>query len=346
MDAIGTDLNPLARLISRTKTTPLPVDSIDSLISDFESYMFAPPMNGSVHATPSILNRDYWFSREVVKQLELIRGFVAGIDDPGLHDFARVAFSLAIRECSWTKKSEFKLVRMAHEQIAKFEPDARAVMGQAMARNRRAMVELGALIDDSFGATSVHSFNTVCGIPEGVVAPGTADLIVTSPPYGDSHTTVAYGQFSRLSNQWLGFADAKSLDSDLMGGRRRPATLKFGIGLIDSTLERIASIDTKRASDVASFFLDYSRSIANVAKVLRESGLACYVVGNRTVRGVTIPTDEITIALFELNGFEFVRTHQRNIPNKRMPYSNSPTNVAGENAPTIRHETVIVCRRR
>ena len=346
MDALGTDLNPLARLISRTKTTPLPVDSIDSLISDFESYMFAPPMNGRVHATPSILNRDYWFSREAVQQLESIRGFVAGIDDPGLHDFARVAFSLAIRECSWTKKSEFKLVRMAHEQMAKFEPDARAVMGQAMARNRRAMVELGALLNDSFGATSVHSFNTVCGIPEGVVAPGTADLIVTSPPYGDSHTTVAYGQFSRLSNQWLGFADAKSLDSDLMGGRRRPATLTFGIDLIDSTLERIASIDTKRASDVASFFLDYSRSIANVSKVLRESGLACYVVGNRTVRGVTIPTDEITIALFELNGFEFVRTHQRNIPNKRMPYSNSPTNVAGENAPTIRHETVIVCRRR
>lgn len=29
------------------------------------------------------------------------------------------------------------------------------------------------------------------------------DLMITSPPYGDSRTTVAYGQFSRLSLQWL-----------------------------------------------------------------------------------------------------------------------------------------------
>ena len=346
MDAVGTDLNPLARLISRVKTTPLPIDAIDGLLSDFERHVFALSSNGLDDASPNVLNRDYWFSSKAVAQLESIRGFVSGIGCPALRDFVRVAFSLAIRECSWTKKSEFKLVRMPAEQMAQFEPHARSVMGQVLARNRRAMVELRAFLDDSFGATSVHSFNTVDSVQEDIIAPGTADLIVTSPPYGDSHTTVAYGQFSRLSNQWLGFADTKSLDSDLMGGRRRPVPVSFEIDLIDLTIDRIASVDSKRASDVASFFLDYSKSIANVSKVLRPSGTACYVVGNRTVRGVTIPTDEITIALFELNGFEFERTYQRNIPNKRMPYSNSPTNVAGVNGPTIRHETVIVSRKR
>ncbi|MFZ2322847.1 MAG: hypothetical protein WAV89_04020, partial [Ignavibacteriaceae bacterium] len=30
------------------------------------------------------------------------------------------------------------------------------------------------------------------------------DVVLTSPPYGDSKTTVAYGQFSILSNEWLG----------------------------------------------------------------------------------------------------------------------------------------------
>ncbi len=48
------------------------------------------------------------------------------------------------------------------------------------------------------------------------------NLVVTSPPYGDSKTTVAYGQFSRLSLQWLGLPDdeARSLDNRLLGGRR------------------------------------------------------------------------------------------------------------------------------
>ena len=34
--------------------------------------------------------------------------------------------------------------------------------------------------------------------------PNGFDLILTSPPYGDSQTTVAYGQFSRLSADWIG----------------------------------------------------------------------------------------------------------------------------------------------
>lgn len=31
----------------------------------------------------------------------------------------------------------------------------------------------------------------------------TYDLIITSPPYGDSRTTVAYGEYGRLSLQWI-----------------------------------------------------------------------------------------------------------------------------------------------
>ena len=37
-------------------------------------------------------------------------------------------------------------------------------------------------------------------------------LVITSPPYGDSQTTVAYGQFSRLSSEWIGFPNARKID--------------------------------------------------------------------------------------------------------------------------------------
>jgi hypothetical protein len=53
------------------------------------------------------------------------------------------------------------------------------------------------------------------------------DLILTSPPYGDSRTTVAYGQFSRLSNQWLDFENVTSLDNNLLGGKTSKETLSF-----------------------------------------------------------------------------------------------------------------------
>lgn len=346
MDAVGTDLNPLARLISRVKTTPIALNAIDDLISEFRELDVGRQAHDDSQLDIDILNRDYWFSDRAVNQLQSIRVFLNGIGDSQLRNFARVAFSFAIRECSWTKKSEFKLVRMPSEQLERFEPDAHTVMLEAMARNRNAMASLLSRVDESYGDTTVWSFNSVSGVPRDAVAPASADLIVTSPPYGDSQTTVAYGQFSRLSNQWLGFSEARSLDSDLMGGRRNSTRTHFGIEVLDATLAEIGEVDGRRASDVASFFRDYSRSIANVSTALRPSGTACYVVGNRTVRGTTIPTDEITVSLFERNGFDFMRSHERNIPKKRMPYSNSPTNAVGATSPTIRRETVIVCRKR
>lgn len=345
MDAIGTDLNPLARLISRVKTTPLAVESIDALIADFERRDWPGLAHRPSTRELDVLNMEYWFSEDAVKQLQSVHSFVANIKNRQLRDFAMVAFSIAVRDTSWTKKSEFKLVRLPREQLDSIEPDAYGSMMRAMISNRNAMAALNTQVHQSFGNTRVLSFDTTKGIPSVAVAPGSADLVVTSPPYGDSQTTVAYGQFSRLSNQWLGFNDVRSLDSQLMGGRRNGAHAPFGIEGIDSVLATIGEIDGRRAADVASFFRDYGRSISNVATVLRTSGIACYVVGNRTVKGETIPTDEITVSIFERNGFEFVRSHARNIPNKRMPYANSPSNVAGATSPTIRRETVIVCQK-
>ncbi len=41
-------------------------------------------------------------------------------------------------------------------------------------------------------------------------------------------------------------------------------------------------------------------------------------------------------------GFEYVVTYYRGIPNKRMPLSNSPSNVPGEVSPTMDKEIIIV----
>ena len=71
---------------------------------------------------------------------------------------------------------------------------------------------------------------------------------------------------------------------------------------------------------------DYKSSIDNVAKAVRHKGRIAYVVGNRTVKGVQIPLDYITVELFEKNGFDHITTIVREIPNKRMPKANSPTN--------------------
>ena len=56
----------------------------------------------------------------------------------------------------------------------------------------------------------------------------------------------------------------------------------------------------------------------------------CYVVGNKTVKGVTLPTGEFVAHAFEGLGFRHRETIAKNIPNKRMPSGNSPSTMRRE----------------
>ena len=168
------------------------------------------------------------------------------------------------------------------------------------------------------------------------------DLVITSPPYGDSRTTVAYGQFSRLSNQWIGVDEANQIDKKLMGGDTKKRIKKFGIDIVDSIIAEILKLDEKRGREVYSFYDDYYKSIKNVASLIKKNGFVCYVVGNRKVKGFTLPTDEITRSFFENNGFSHIETIIRNIPNKRMPKRNSPTNQVGITDNTMNYEYIVI----
>ena len=346
LDVTGTDLNPLARLIARTKTAPIDLDLLDREIKDFSEFglVTAGSRDGQT-VRPDIPNIDYWFSENVQRELGLIRGHIDWIESARIADFFRVAFSLTVRKVSWTKNSEFKLVRMTPERIEDHDPDVFSTMVDVLNDNRRAFASLHHALGDEPAIPSVYGFNTVVGIPQEIIAPETVDIVVTSPPYGDSKTTVAYGQFSRLSSQWLGYDNANQVDNSLMGGTKLAGDVSFGLDELDDVIGEIADADPPRAGEVASFFVDYRRSIGNVANVVSPGGFVCYVVGNRTVKGYQIPTAESTAAFFEMSGFEHVDTFHRNIPNKRMPSMNSPTNVPGKLGRTMKSEFIVVSRK-
>ena len=343
LKSTGTDLNPLARLIAKTKTDLIDVSQLDCAIEDFIGFGFDAESTPAY--PPDVPNVDYWFSERVQRDLAAVLVYIKQIGSVPIEDFFKVAFSLTVRKVSWTKNSEFKLVRMPRDRMEKHDPDVFAVMVGILNENRTAFASLREAVDDAPIIPSVYGFNSVIGIPRHVLAPRSVDIVVTSPPYGDSKTTVAYGQFSRLSSQWLGFENANRVDNTLMGGGRLADEVSFGIRELDGVIDEIASIDAKRASEVASFFVDYSDSIKNVSSVVRPGGYTCYVVGNRTVKGLEVPTAEATVAFFESNGLRHVETFQRSIPNKRMPSLNSPTNVPGKIGKTMKSEIIVICRK-
>jgi len=337
VSAFGVDLNPLACLIATAKTTVINLQKLDLYLKNFNDFLFTARFNGvkSEIELPAFPNIDFWFAAPVQQDLAIVKKYVAEIAETDVQNFFKVAFSETVREVSRTRNSEFKLYRMTEKQLDRFQPDVFGTIEAKLARNRKGL--------ESFAVDRKPSETTVVrkGARE-MLFDSDFDLILTSPPYGDSRTTVAYGQFSRLSNQWLDFENVTSLDNHLLGGKTSKESIKFESKVLRETLERVADADEKRASEVASFYVDYQNSIKNVARVVRKKGFACFVVGNRKVKGVSLPTDEITIDFFAENNFRHVETIVRNIPNKRMPSKNSPSNVIGAKDNTMTQEFIVV----
>jgi DNA modification methylase len=193
-------------------------------------------------------------------------------------------------------------------------------------------------------SSKVYLLNTVNHIPKSKVQQNSIDLVITSPPYGDSHTTVAYGQYSRLSSEWLGILK-HNVDAMSMGGKKLQKPVIFDCNELDSTLNDVREINPRRSLEVYSYYSDLNNSIKNVSKVIKCGGYACYVVANRKVAGISLPTDKAIECFFEKNGFTNYKNFTRHIPNKRMPARNSPSNVTGRTEETMSKEFIIIMQK-
>ena len=96
---------------------------------------------------------------------------------------------------------------------------------------------------------------------------------------------------------------------------------------------------------MTTFYRDYKKSILNIAKTLKKSGVACFVVANRTVSGIQLSTDLATIKMFEDNNFKLMQKFERNIHRKRMPSKNSPSNEKGNKQLTMTKEHIIIMKK-
>lgn len=338
--AIGVDLNPLAILISRTKTENINLELVNKYISDFDSYVLSV---GDVEA-PEFSIRDSWFNERAISELAKIKKFVASIEDENVKDFFTVSFSEVVRASSETRNGEFKLYRMSKKSLEKFNPEPIKMFKEVIKRNYNI---LNSVDYDKMTKVELYNENTINFLNHGDLK-NAVDLIITSPPYGDSHTTVAYGQFSRLANEWLGIRDACTLDRRLLGGARVDER-KFEIPELDDAIKKIKQCDKEfnreRYWEVIAFYHDYEESLKAVAPSVKVGGYIVYVVGNRRVRNVELPMDVITYKMFEKLGFEHIITHVRDILNKRMPSKASPSNAKGGEIPTMSHEYIVVMKK-
>jgi len=335
----GFDINPLAVLISKVRFTKIAVKKLAEAKITFRNniYEFLKNENNIESLErPQITNIDFWFSKEVTAHLTVIKHFIDNISDPNIRRFFLIPFSETVRECSYTRNNEFKLFRMKSEDLLHFNPDVISVY-------LKKLEDTIVLYNHFYFPKLSEKINVDVQYATFKPKEEYFDVVLTSPPYGDSRTTVAYGQFSTLSNEWLGIDFARKIDGMLMGGIKPKQNIESG--LISDYIAEINKVDIKRALEVSAFYNDLDNSIQKVAKSVRKGGKSVYVVGNRIVKNVQLPTDQFIAEKFEENGFRHLITYERALSNKSMPSKNSPTNVAGRTVNTMLFEYVVICEK-
>ena len=342
--AIGIDTNPLAVLMSKVKTTPISRKTLDRQASILLDAIDADIKAKKSIEIPKIKNLEFWFKPQVCKHLAIIKYNIEKIKNKNVRDFFKLCFSVTVRKTSNIRPGEFKLYRIPPEKLKTYKPSVSKTFLDVVKYNIAKMDEFVNSIDSDVESLVIKGdTRNVATDPN--FSKNKATLLITSPPYGDSHTTVAYGQFSRYSSAWLDFDEEEVWKADKisLGGKVFDEISDLDSPTLVSILKKIQRQDAFRAREAYSFFKDMDECFAQIAKVMKKGkSTICFVLGNRTVKRIKVPTDQILIELGKKHGLKYQETYYRDIPNKTMPLNNAPESVAKSKGKTMSEESIVV----
>ena len=320
LNTVGYDVNPTARLMTKAKCQNYDIPRLNSFVKVLDSELDSLDL---MHWQKAVKMSGFsksqiktWYPNQTIREIASTLELIDTVNKEfGLNKknwlFARVALSDCLREVSIQRMNEWKNYRINGWRLADMDDLYQPLLPLFREKLWANLSSVREYIDqlkerESYKSTKfvVDSINCVnssifTSLKEGV------DLVVTSPPYGDSSTTVAYEQFSWQTNVWLGLDPRPSgqLAKDMMGGRIAKKVESLGCRVVDSAIRKMKPKFAKRNY---SFYRDYLKSVENIAANVTRGGYVCYVVGNRTSGGQNMRLDLFTRWAFEQNGFKRV----------------------------------------
>jgi len=333
-DIYGVDLNPLARLISKVKTTPLNDEELEKRINQ----LFVLAKGCSSKDLPQSKSKkiEFWFSKKVTQELCKLKFLIDQEGEDDYKDFFWLCFSSVIRKVCKAdpfipppvllkpqkyvkspKKYKF-LVRLAKRA------EDQGVMGlfrDAVNKNYHRLMSLNMIEevknrkkrasiiwDDArkikvgkLGGKGLFINSDVETLPSESV-----DFILTSPPY---LTAQKYIRTVRLELLWLGFSEnfIQQLQKRMIGTER--VSLKeinqsnrIDVERVDRLI-RWASFSPHRAAELISYFRGMKQAFSEMHRVLKTGAYAVVVIGDNQVLGRSIGTYKLLVDI--ASGFGF-----------------------------------------
>ncbi|PGF15632.1 adenine-specific DNA methylase [Natrinema sp. CBA1119] len=343
INAIANDINPFAVELSKAKSTPLDLDKLDAameallgnLQTRFRNVRAAVDRGEDVlppelAAEAKQVSTD-WFPEPQLTQLFIVRERLDSLADQFSRDiirFLRIGLAKCARKVSYQRQGEFKRYRLAPADRTDHNPNVFNEIMTVLRDNRQRMRSFLNVADPSIH-TRIEQADSRNSLehPSLGLEENCADIIITSPPYGDHQTTVAYGEFStNLSTLAFGESYDRMVDVDKrgLGGinvERTLSGLRADSESLHSVIEDLKSVEG-RSKDALEFFIDFNSVIETIGKIIKPGQPVAWVVANRRMSDVWIPTHEIVRELCETAGYTTRAVLPRLIKDKTLPHSN------------------------
>lgn len=319
IEAVGTDVNPLAVFVARTKSANYSAAEV----ADFTSMARRAQKEDRGRADPPRMQLlPKLFLPPVLDELLRIKAVIDDAPNARVADLLRLAWVAILEDCSNVFKEgnglKYRSKRRAPGRYVEipahvwisghFGHDVREFVRTRWRRATDAMRE--DLLARARAWRTPCVIEASCLDQEVPTRVGAVDTAIFSPPYANR-----FDYFEAFKVElWMGdFVDdpkslamlrKRSMRNNLTVRERadhRVPELEALLGLMDpsSTSVRMGIKETLRG-----YFEDVSKLAANLRNCLRPGGKSICVVGNSAYAGVLIPTDTLCAMIFRNSGFK------------------------------------------
>ena len=314
ISSVGVDINPVAQLITKVKTTPLAADALQqaytALVNLFDKYNESDYEDIKKHE-----RIDYWFTPSQKAKIAFLYDKVFHLEvDDDTKDFFYVCISHILKNCSWWLQSGTKpqkdMEKEPEDPLNEFKRHCSKMIGW----NEKFYNELS-----KKGHLGIPCEIHLEDARHTNITSESIDAIITSPPYVTSYE---YADIHQLTAYWMEYiSDIHEFRKKFIGSSYsgNDSLIVPNSKQAQKIVNDLSENSKHIARDVAQYFNDMQEVAKEMARVLAPNGHACIVIGNTKIKEVQIKSAEVFYEFLRNAGLRKVTVIKRSIPHKLMP---------------------------
>lgn len=263
INSIGVDVNGLACLLSKVKSTSISSEQaqvLEHFISMIEEVSFRWSLGNRFRVEKiDFEGLSHWFQTNVAEEITLLLSEIEKINDQVIRDFLRIALSSIIVRVS-NQESDTRFAAIEKNITDGYTLN---LFVNKTKEYLERLLEFSKIADRDSSVCIYNSDSRNLNF----IDDESIDIIITSPPYANTNDYYLYHKFRK---RWLGI-DVKYAQYNEIGSRREFSSLK---------------------QEPEKWFEDLKQCFSEISRVIKKNSLAFIVIGDSVIQKTIVRIDK------------------------------------------------------